>query len=140
MVSRLSMRGVTQVGGVIASSSLPGSARVLRRKRASICSGRAPPLFVTSFTTLPTFQSKKMSSTFIVTFKNGTPDNVIENHVQQAEASGAKVKHRYNSAIKGYSVEVPDNTVSTLSFDHPDIQDIEADGEVTTQGASLLKK
>lgn len=138
-VSRPAKRGVTQVGGAIASSSLLGSARVLRQKRACISSGRAPPRFLSSFTTLPTSEPKKrMSSTFIVTFKNGTPDDVIEQHIQKSEASGAIIKHRYNAGIKGYSVEIPDNTVSALSFDHPDIDAVEADGEVTTQGQSLL--
>ncbi|KAL1932177.1 hypothetical protein VTP01DRAFT_9233 [Rhizomucor pusillus] len=78
------------------------------------------------------------SSHYIVTFKKDTPDDVIEKHIAQTEASGAKVKHRYNSAIKGYSVEVPDDAVSTLSFKHEDVEYVEADGEVTTQGKALL--
>lgn len=82
--------------------------------------------------------SLTIASHYIVTFKKDTPDDVIEKHIAQTEASGAKVKHRYNSAIKGYSVEVPDDAVSTLSFKHEDVEYVEADGEVTTQGKALL--
>lgn len=79
-----------------------------------------------------------LASTFIVTFKNDTPDDIIEQQIKAAEASGAKIIHRYNSAIKGFSVEVPDESVSALSLRSPHIDSIEADGEVTTQGQSLL--
>ncbi|KAI9470562.1 MAG: hypothetical protein EXX96DRAFT_510848, partial [Benjaminiella poitrasii] len=78
------------------------------------------------------------SSHYIVTFKRDTPDEVIDQHIKDCESSGAKIKHRYNAAIKGFSVEVPDDTVSTLSFDNPHVTNVEADGEVTTQGKSLL--
>ncbi|KAI7908231.1 uncharacterized protein BX663DRAFT_493461 [Cokeromyces recurvatus] len=78
------------------------------------------------------------SSNYIVAFKRDTPDEVIDKHIKDCESSGAKIKHRYNAAIKGFSVEVPDETVSALSFNHPQILHVESDGEVTTQGKSLL--
>lgn len=78
-------------------------------------------------------------ATYIVTFKRDTPEDVIEKKAQDIESSGAKIVHRYNAAIKGFSVQVPDETVSTLSFDDEHITGVEADGEVTTQGKSLLK-
>ncbi|KAI9304253.1 hypothetical protein BJ944DRAFT_203006 [Cunninghamella echinulata] len=78
------------------------------------------------------------SSTFIVAFKSGTPPELIEEHIKATESSGGKVGHRYNSAIKGYSVEVPDNVVNALSLNAPYVEYIEADGEVTTQGKALL--
>ncbi|KAI8991067.1 hypothetical protein BDF20DRAFT_831148 [Mycotypha africana] len=78
------------------------------------------------------------SSTYIVTFARDTADDVIDKHIKEAEQSGCTIKHRYNSAMKGYSVEVPDDSVRSLSFNHPNIQSVEADGEVTTQGKSLL--
>ncbi|KAF7730254.1 hypothetical protein EC973_002497 [Apophysomyces ossiformis] len=78
-----------------------------------------------------------MSSNYIVTFKRDTPDDVIEEHIKQTEASGAKITHRY-PAIKGFAVEVPDSVVSTLSLASPHVDSVEADGEVTTQGAKLL--
>ncbi|ORX43697.1 hypothetical protein DM01DRAFT_1340655 [Hesseltinella vesiculosa] len=79
------------------------------------------------------------ASTYIVTFNKDTPDEVIEQHAKETEAAGATIKHRYNSAMKGFSVEVPDDIVSALSFDSPHINFVEPDGEVTTQGKSLLK-
>ncbi|KAG1561409.1 hypothetical protein G6F49_001843 [Rhizopus delemar] len=78
------------------------------------------------------------SSTFIVTFKNDTPDEIIEQQIENAKASGAEIVHRYNSAIKGFSVKVPDESVSALSLASPHVEAIEADGEVSTQGRSLL--
>ncbi|KAI8877606.1 hypothetical protein K501DRAFT_40059 [Backusella circina FSU 941] len=80
-----------------------------------------------------------MSSTYIVTFKKDTPDSVIEEKIKEVEASGSTIGHRYNSAIKGFSVQVPDTSVSTLSFDSEHIEGVEADGEVSTQGKALLK-
>ncbi|KAG1566344.1 hypothetical protein G6F50_009235 [Rhizopus delemar] len=78
------------------------------------------------------------ASTFIVTFKNDTPDEIIEQQIENAKASGAEIVHRYNSAIKGFSVKVPDESVSALSLASPHVEAIEADGEVSTQGRSLL--
>ncbi|OBZ82723.1 hypothetical protein A0J61_09226 [Choanephora cucurbitarum] len=80
-----------------------------------------------------------MSSQYIVTFKRDTPSEIIEQKIKEVEASGATITHRYDSAIKGFSVAVPDDAVNTLSFEHEHITGVEADGEVTTQGKSLLK-
>ncbi|KAI8366639.1 uncharacterized protein BYT42DRAFT_587317 [Radiomyces spectabilis] len=80
------------------------------------------------------------SSSVIVTFKFDTPDAVIEEHVRATEANGGIIKHRYNAAIKGYSVEIPDDAVQSFSFDDAAIDAVEADGELTTQGQSLLRK
>jgi hypothetical protein len=78
-------------------------------------------------------------ATYIVTFKKDTPDSVIEDKIKEVESAGSTVGHRYNSAIKGFSVEVPDESVSTLSFDSEHIAGVEADGQVSTQGKALLK-
>lgn len=78
-------------------------------------------------------------ATYIVTFKKDTPDHVIDEKAKEVEASGSKIVHRYNAAIKGFSVEIPDESVSALSFDSEHITGVEADGTVTTQGKSLLK-
>ncbi|KAH8554689.1 hypothetical protein BGW37DRAFT_480685 [Umbelopsis sp. PMI_123] len=80
------------------------------------------------------------SSKFIVTFKKDTPQNVIDEHIEQAKAKGATVNHVYKTTIKGYSVSIPDDAVNALSLDHPQITAVEADGEVTTQGKTLLKQ
>ncbi|KAG2184751.1 hypothetical protein INT43_000664 [Umbelopsis isabellina] len=80
-----------------------------------------------------------MSSNFIVTFKKDTPQDVIDQHMEEAKSKGCDIKHVYKSSIKGYSVSVPDDSVGALST-HDKIDAIEADGEVTTQGSKLLKK
>ncbi|CAO3636698.1 unnamed protein product [Mucor hiemalis] len=81
-----------------------------------------------------------MSSNYIVTFKHDTPEDVIEQEAKKVEQSGCTIKHRYNAAIKGFSVEVPDDSVQTLSLTSPHIQGVEADGVVTTQGKALLQQ
>ncbi|KAI7867271.1 hypothetical protein BDF14DRAFT_1881890 [Spinellus fusiger] len=81
-----------------------------------------------------------MSSSYIVSFKKDTPDSVIDAEIAKVEASGATIKDRYRSAIKGFSVEVPDSIVNSLSFDQEHVNFVEADGEVTTQGQSLISK
>ncbi|KAI8099414.1 uncharacterized protein BX664DRAFT_354834 [Halteromyces radiatus] len=78
-------------------------------------------------------------SNYIVTFKADTPQQVIDEHIKQAEAAGATIKHRYQSAIRGYSVSVPDDAVTALDNTHPQLDFIEPDGEVTTQGQTYLK-
>ncbi|KAI8140470.1 hypothetical protein BJV82DRAFT_219174 [Fennellomyces sp. T-0311] len=77
-------------------------------------------------------------SSYIVTFKKDTPDEVIDAEVQKAKDSGAEVTNVYKSALKGYSVTVPDDLVSSFSLKHEHVEHIEADGEVTTQGQALL--
>ncbi|KAI8582311.1 hypothetical protein K450DRAFT_228376 [Umbelopsis ramanniana AG] len=79
------------------------------------------------------------SSTFIVTFKRDTPQDVIDKHMEEAKSKGCKINHVYKTTTKGYSVEVPDDAVNSLSM-HENIVAIEADGEVTTQGKALLKQ
>ncbi|KAI9016378.1 hypothetical protein CLU79DRAFT_763572 [Phycomyces nitens] len=80
-----------------------------------------------------------MSSSYIVTFKKDTPQEVIDQEIEKVKATGAEIKHVYNSSIKGFSVSVPDSLVSSLSFDNEHVNFVEADGEVSTQGQSLLK-
>lgn len=80
----------------------------------------------------------KSASSYIVSFKRDTPQDVIDAEKKRVQDTGAIIKHEYNTAIKGFSVEVPDNIVTSLSFDHPQVDYVEADGEVTTQGKALL--
>ena len=80
-----------------------------------------------------------IGSNFIVTFKKDTPQDVIDQHMEEAKSKGCTINHVYKHSIKGYSVSVPDDAVGALSTqDHVDA--IEADGEVTSQGSKLLKK
>ncbi|KAI8065854.1 hypothetical protein BC940DRAFT_68039 [Gongronella butleri] len=78
-----------------------------------------------------------MSSHYIVTFKKTTPDDVIEKHIKDSQDAGCTIKHRYNAAIKGYSVEVPDDSLHALAVNEH-VNFIEADGEVSTQGQAKL--
>lgn len=79
-----------------------------------------------------------LGSNFIVTFKKDTPQDVIDKHIEEAKSKGCTIKHVYKTSLKGYSVSVPDDAVNALSA-HEQVDAIEADGEVTTQGAKLLK-
>lgn len=83
----------------------------------------------------------KLASNYIITFKRDTPDSVLQEKAETIEASGAKITHRYNAAIKGFAVQVPDTSVNAMSAfsDDPHLENFEADGEVTTQGQALLK-
>jgi Peptidase inhibitor I9 len=81
----------------------------------------------------------QLGSTFLVTFKKDTPQDVIDKHMEEAKSKGCKINHVYKTTVKGYSVVVPDDAVNALST-HENIVAIEADGEVTTQGKALLKQ
>ncbi|KAL0073954.1 hypothetical protein J3Q64DRAFT_1779852 [Phycomyces blakesleeanus] len=80
-----------------------------------------------------------MSSSYIVTFKKGTPQEIIDAEAKKVEETGATITHRYNSAIHGYAVSVPDSIVSSLSLANEHVDGVEADGEVSTLGQSLLQ-
>ncbi|KAI9488825.1 hypothetical protein BDB00DRAFT_846299 [Zychaea mexicana] len=79
-------------------------------------------------------------SSYIVTFKKDTPESVIDEEVEKAKRSGANVTNVYKAALKGYSVTVPDDSVGTFStnLNQEHVEQIEADGEVSTQGKALL--
>lgn len=83
--------------------------------------------------------SVQPASSFIVTFKKDTPQDVIDKHMEEAKSKGCTIGHVYKTTTKGYSVQVPDDAVNALST-HENIVAIEADGEVTTQGKALLKQ
>lgn len=101
-----------------------------------------------SFLLLPTRRAlfctntKLLASNYIITFKSDTPADVLEQRAQDIEASGATITHRYNAALKGFAVKVPDTSVQALGAfnDDPHVDSFEADGEVTTQGQALLNK
>lgn len=77
--------------------------------------------------------TKKMSSSFIVIFKDGTTRGVIDEHIKKAEASGAEIKARFAARIKGYSFETADdNAFSSTIAGHPDVAYVEPDA-ITTQ-------
>ncbi|KAG0211445.1 hypothetical protein BGX28_007937 [Mortierella sp. GBA30] len=75
----------------------------------------------------------------IVVFKDGTPLSEIENAVNDVQAQGGKITHRYESALLGFSAEIPDSSVQTLNV-HPHVDYVEADGEVSIYTKNLLAK
>ncbi|KAI8642937.1 hypothetical protein BD408DRAFT_365597 [Parasitella parasitica] len=79
-----------------------------------------------------------MSSTYIVLFKRGTPEETIEKEEKKLEAKGLIIKNKLRSAALGFSVEIPENHVNTLEFEGDHFESVEADGDVTTQ--AILKK
>ncbi|KAI9317119.1 hypothetical protein BX666DRAFT_1858098 [Dichotomocladium elegans] len=101
--------------------------------------GKVPSahLFVTR--TFSNRSCRRIASNYIVTFSKDTPPEVIDQEVEKAKASGANVKHVYKTALKGYAVQVPDDLVTALDLSHPNILAVEAEGEVTIQGQSLLR-
>jgi hypothetical protein len=93
---------------------------------------------LTLFCTFSSHPHHALASNYIVTFKKGTPASVIDEQAKKAEEAGATIKHRYTSAILGYAVSVPDGAINAFDASHPDVDFVEADGEVTTQGQTLL--
>ncbi|KAI1113776.1 hypothetical protein F5Y14DRAFT_416534 [Nemania sp. NC0429] len=68
---------------------------------------------------------------YIVTLKDdATPEEVAEAK-QHAKDQGGKITHEYN-LIKGFAVEFPEGSVSTLES-HKHVKAVEADQEVKTQ-------
>ncbi|KAF9348214.1 hypothetical protein BGX26_000363 [Mortierella sp. AD094] len=80
-----------------------------------------------------------MTNNVIVVFKKGTELSVIDAAVKDVESQGGKIKHRYNSALLGFSAEVPDVGINALNT-HAEVDYVEADGKVSTYAQSLLKK
>ncbi|KAF9945324.1 hypothetical protein BGZ70_003890, partial [Mortierella alpina] len=69
---------------------------------------------------------------YIVVFKEGTSDEEIEQAAKNVESQGGKVTHRYSAALLGFTAELPENTFTTMST-HPQVDYVEADGEVSIQ-------
>ncbi|KAL7750056.1 hypothetical protein RI367_004571 [Sorochytrium milnesiophthora] len=79
-------------------------------------------------------------SDIIVTFKEGTPKEVVDQEAQKVEAAGGKIKQRYDGTVLlGFAAQVPDAHFSTLSA-HKDVDAVEADGEVSLHAKQHLKK
>ncbi|KAG0227631.1 hypothetical protein BGW42_002804 [Actinomortierella wolfii] len=94
-----------------------------------------------SFAVVAKQQAEKQGRLYkvIVVFKDGTPNEEIEKAIKDVEAQGkcGKIGHRYDSALLGFSAELPDDSVQSLTL-HPQLEYIEPDGEVTAYTRSLL--
>ncbi|KAG0250154.1 hypothetical protein BG011_008633 [Mortierella polycephala] len=73
----------------------------------------------------------------IVVFKNGTSSEVIDSAIEDVKSKGGKIAHRYESALLGFSAEMPDNSVQALNTD-PSVDYVEPDGEVSIYTKNLL--
>ncbi|KAF9321113.1 hypothetical protein BG003_003610 [Podila horticola] len=83
--------------------------------------------------------SATSSNKVIVVFKAETPASEIEAAVKDCESKGGKITHRYNAALLGFSAEMPDNAVQTLTV-HPHVDYVEPDGPVSIYAKNLLSK
>ncbi|KAI9901530.1 hypothetical protein N3K66_003347 [Trichothecium roseum] len=69
--------------------------------------------------------------TYIVSCKDDARDEDVSEAKQHARDQGGKITHEYK-LIKGFAVEFPDGSVTTLES-HPHVKAVEADGQMTTQ-------
>lgn len=75
------------------------------------------------------FFAAKMTAqhtTYIVVFKNGTSKTVIEQVMASIESAGGSIGHRYDSALLGFSAQVPTAMLRTLES-HPHVDFVEQD-------------
>ncbi|KAI9096979.1 hypothetical protein DFS34DRAFT_622090 [Phlyctochytrium arcticum] len=72
---------------------------------------------------------------YIVMFKNTAPQDEIEKAKKDVTAQGGKIGHIYDTAFKGFSATLPDNTLTAFTT-NPHIENIEADGQVTALAKS----
>ncbi|KAF9961108.1 hypothetical protein BGZ72_004872 [Mortierella alpina] len=78
-----------------------------------------------------------ISNKVIVVFKDGTPASEIENAIADVQSQGGKITHRYESALLGFSAELPNDTVQVMTK-HPHVNYVEADGQVSAYTKDLL--
>ncbi|CAI0642612.1 hypotheticall protein [Colletotrichum fructicola] len=69
--------------------------------------------------------------TYIVTCKEDATPEQFQAAKKHAEDQGGKIGHEY-SLIKGFSVEFPEDQISTLEK-HEHVKHVEKDQEVRTQ-------
>ncbi|RYP65516.1 hypothetical protein DL771_008273 [Monosporascus sp. 5C6A] len=74
--------------------------------------------------------------TFIVTCKSEATAEQVAAAKKHAEEQGGKIRHEYN-LIKGFSVEFPEDAVSTQAVttlkSHEHVKDVEKDQEMKIQ-------
>ncbi|KAI9222204.1 serine proteinase inhibitor IA-1 [Blastocladiella britannica] len=73
------------------------------------------------------------SNKFIVVFKEGTAQEVVDAAAADVNAKGGEIKQRYDGTVLlGFSAVIHDSHFSTLQAD-PNVDYIEADGIVSVQ-------
>ncbi|KAG0299141.1 hypothetical protein BGZ98_010303 [Dissophora globulifera] len=78
-------------------------------------------------------------SSVIVVFKAGTPESEIDKAVKDVEDKGGEITQRYTSALLGFAAVIPDVGIQSLT-DHPHVDYVEPDGEVSIYAEGLIKK
>jgi hypothetical protein len=53
--------------------------------------------------------SKEPSGNYIVAFKKGVVKDVVEKAIKDIEATGGKIKHRYDTVFTGFAATIPDS-------------------------------
>ncbi|ORX50644.1 hypothetical protein BCR36DRAFT_583229 [Piromyces finnis] len=77
-----------------------------------------------------------MSGEYIVCFKEGTANDIIEKAIEDVEKQGGEIKHRYNTTMLGFSAKLPDQVLTTM-VNSNDVDFVEADGQVTAYAKTL---
>ncbi|KAJ3047451.1 hypothetical protein HK097_011521 [Rhizophlyctis rosea] len=76
---------------------------------------------------------------YIVVFKEGTAQDLIDGAEQDVIAQGGKITHRYSATFKGFAAEIPDNALSVFTTNVA-VDSIEPDGEVSIYAKQQLAK
>ncbi|KAJ3037241.1 hypothetical protein HDV00_001873 [Rhizophlyctis rosea] len=80
-----------------------------------------------------------MSGKYIVVFKDGTSQDVINAAEADVTRQGGKITQRYTATFKGFAAEIPDNILSTFTT-NAHVDSIEPDGEVSIYAKEQLAK
>ncbi|MBW0519963.1 hypothetical protein O181_059678 [Austropuccinia psidii MF-1] len=77
----------------------------------------------------PNHKESKMS--YIITFKEDTTQQQLDDYEHQLVSQGGHITHRYTSVLKGFAVKIEPSALNSLQ-QNPQITGIEPDGEVHT--------
>ncbi|KAJ1970923.1 hypothetical protein H4R34_005906, partial [Dimargaris verticillata] len=72
---------------------------------------------------------------FMVIFKKGTPNKVVQDSIEAVKKQGGDIHHEYTSLMQGYSATLPEGFCQQLQG-HEHIHFVEPDTEVHTQAPS----
>ncbi|KAJ1974585.1 hypothetical protein H4R35_003541 [Dimargaris xerosporica] len=72
---------------------------------------------------------------FMVIFKKGTPDKVVQDSMDAVKQQGGTIHHEYTSLMQGYSATLPEGFTQQLQG-HEHVHLIEPDSEVHTMAPS----
>ncbi|KAG4091684.1 hypothetical protein H8356DRAFT_1707133 [Neocallimastix lanati (nom. inval.)] len=76
------------------------------------------------------------SGDYIVCFKEGTSNEVIEKAIAEVKAQGGEIKQRYETTMLGFAAKLPDQVLTTMT-NSSDVDFVEADGQVSAYAKTL---